>query len=119
MQQEIPPLDGAPPAAEVVQPEWLAYIMWAAVAFERGNAKLAQQCQDQATRLDEEDIDSSVSVLMERADLQHMMRRDPWHTKIFNGSECQDNLLSLALLPEKETKSTRSKHRRPVMGKRG
>ena len=33
MQQENPPLDGAPPAAEVVQPEWLTYIMWAAVAF--------------------------------------------------------------------------------------
>ena len=33
MQQEIPPLDGAPPATEVVAPEWLVYVMWAAVAF--------------------------------------------------------------------------------------
>lgn len=33
MQQEIPPLDGAPPATEVVAPEWLTYVMWAAVAF--------------------------------------------------------------------------------------
>ena len=33
MQQEIPPLDGAPPATEVVLPDWLAYVMWAAVAF--------------------------------------------------------------------------------------
>jgi hypothetical protein len=33
MQQEIPPLDGAPPSTEVVAPEWLVYVMWAAVAF--------------------------------------------------------------------------------------
>ena len=33
MQQEIPPLDGAPSATEVVLPEWLTYVMWAAVAF--------------------------------------------------------------------------------------
>lgn len=33
MQQEIPPLDGAPQAAEVVLPDWLTYVMWAAVAF--------------------------------------------------------------------------------------
>ena len=33
MQQEIPPLDGAPPATEVVLPDWLVYVMWAAVAF--------------------------------------------------------------------------------------
>lgn len=33
MQQEIPPLDGAPPSTEVVLPDWLTYVMWAAVAF--------------------------------------------------------------------------------------
>ncbi len=33
MQQEIPPLDGAPLATEVVLPDWLIYVMWAAVAF--------------------------------------------------------------------------------------
>jgi prepilin signal peptidase PulO-like enzyme (type II secretory pathway) len=33
MQQEIPPLEGAPPATEVVLPDWLTYVMWAAVAF--------------------------------------------------------------------------------------
>lgn len=33
MQQEIPPLDGAPPATEVLLPDWLTYVMWAAVAF--------------------------------------------------------------------------------------
>lgn len=33
MEQEIPPLDGAPPVSEVVLPDWLIYVMWAAVAF--------------------------------------------------------------------------------------
>lgn len=33
MQQEIPPLDGAIPSTEVVLPDWLNYVMWAAVAF--------------------------------------------------------------------------------------
>lgn len=33
MQQEIPPLDGAPPSTDVVLPDWLTYVMWAAVAF--------------------------------------------------------------------------------------
>lgn len=36
MEQQIPPLDGAPPApvaAQVVLPDWMTYVMWAAVAF--------------------------------------------------------------------------------------
>ena len=36
MEQQIPPLDGAPPApvaTQVVLPEWMTYVMWAAVAF--------------------------------------------------------------------------------------
>jgi hypothetical protein len=33
MEQEIPPLAGAPSTAEVVLPDWLTYVMWAAVAF--------------------------------------------------------------------------------------
>ncbi len=33
MQQEIPPLDGAPPTTNVVIDDWLIYVMWAAVAF--------------------------------------------------------------------------------------
>jgi len=31
--QEIPPLAGAPPANQVVLPEWLEYLMWGAVIF--------------------------------------------------------------------------------------
>ena len=36
MEQQIPPLDGAPPApaaAQVILPEWMTYVMWAAVGF--------------------------------------------------------------------------------------
>ena len=36
MDQQIPPLDGAPPApavTQVVVPDWMTYLMWAAVAF--------------------------------------------------------------------------------------
>lgn len=36
MEQQIPPLDGAPPApaaAQVILPEWMTYLMWAAVGF--------------------------------------------------------------------------------------
>lgn len=33
MPTEPPPLDGAPPASTIVLPEWMVYMMWAAVAF--------------------------------------------------------------------------------------
>lgn len=33
MPTEPPPLDGAPPASAVVLPDWIIYVMWAAVAF--------------------------------------------------------------------------------------
>lgn len=36
MEQQIPPLDGVPPApvaTQVVLPDWMTYVMWAAVAF--------------------------------------------------------------------------------------
>lgn len=33
MPTEPPPLDGAPPASTIVLPEWIVYMMWAAVAF--------------------------------------------------------------------------------------
>jgi hypothetical protein len=34
MEQQIPPLDGAPPPpSEILLPDWLTYVMWAAVAF--------------------------------------------------------------------------------------
>lgn len=33
MPTEPPPLDGAPPAASIVLPDWMLYLMWAAVAF--------------------------------------------------------------------------------------
>lgn len=34
MDQQIPPLDGAPPQAQqILLPDWMTYVMWAAVAF--------------------------------------------------------------------------------------
>jgi len=36
MDQQIPPLDGAPPAPaaqQILLPDWMTYVMWAAVAF--------------------------------------------------------------------------------------
>jgi len=33
MPTEPPPLDGAPPASAIMLPEWMVYVMWAAVAF--------------------------------------------------------------------------------------
>ena len=92
--------------------------LWAAVAHEMGDGALAQQCQEHATkarRKEEEGENgasglSSIMMGMKGADMQHLMRRDPWHVKIF-GSERHDRLLNVRLLPEKD--------RHPVTRRRG
>lgn len=96
------------------------WALWAAVAYELGDAELAHQCQKHGVeaRLDEDDENDSAAGTLSRvlkgADMQHLMRRDPWHTKIF-GSESNDKLMSLGLLPEKEMKPV-TRRRRHVTG---
>jgi tetratricopeptide (TPR) repeat protein len=77
--------------------------LWAAIAHEMGNDRLAHQCQEQATnaRLQEAENDgdpSGLSRLLAVAgsslhrngpDMQQLMRRDPWHHKIFGTSGSQ------------------------------
>jgi tetratricopeptide (TPR) repeat protein len=77
--------------------------LWAAVAEQMGNDKLATQCQNHAeqARLQEAESDgdpSGLSRLLAAAgssksspspDMQQLMRRDPWHQKIFGSSGTQ------------------------------
>jgi tetratricopeptide (TPR) repeat protein len=77
--------------------------LWAAVAKQMGNDKLVEQCQNHAeqARLQEAASDgdpSGLSRLLAAAgstksspspDMQQLMRRDPWHQKIFGSSGTQ------------------------------
>jgi hypothetical protein len=72
--------------------------LWADVASELGDERLSQQCKKQASlsKANEGALgDSSLAVLralanpaasyMKEADIQKLMRKDPWHHKVFDG----------------------------------
>ena len=89
--------------------------LWATVAYEMGNFKLAHQCQEQSSfvRANGDCINESKdtipslsdmlksSTMNDRPDMYQLMRRDPWHTKIFQSTNMNEknNFWSAALLP--------------------
>lgn len=84
--------------------------LWAAVAHETGDEKLAYQCQEQAVQVrtvemySEGDPSALSQMLQSRTKgpkMQELMRRDPWHRKLF-GNGSTHNFLSSSLLPERE-----------------
>ena len=109
--------------------------LWATVAYEMGNIKLAHQCQEQSSimraNLEQygndvgdsgrnEDTMKSLSETLKSSsmndtpDMYQLMRRDPWHTKIFTGTNFNDknNFLNAALLPQSsETKAASVQYR--------
>ena len=109
--------------------------LWATVAYEMGNIKLAHQCQEQSSlvRMNMEPCGVSMnesrhiedtlkslsdtlksSTMNDRPDMYQLMRRDPWHAKIFENTNLNDknNFLNAALLPQRsETKGTTVQYR--------
>jgi tetratricopeptide (TPR) repeat protein len=98
--------------------------LWATLTHAMGNTKLASQCQEQATLLHSsaqgreghydlchmnDKVNSlpdmlKSSIMHGRPDMYQLMRRDPWHAKLFGNMHSRDQhtCLNAALLPKKE-----------------
>ena len=94
----------------------IVWDLWAAIAHEMGDGALAQYCQEHAAEVrrneqGEGDPSGGLSQILKKgADIQHLMRRDPWHTKIF-GNEGHDRLLSIGMIPDKNQQSVTRRRR--------
>jgi tetratricopeptide (TPR) repeat protein len=94
--------------------------LWALVAHEMGASKLAVQCQEQAARTHQQgdqtlgtDAVDSIGAMngLQGPDGPLLLRRDPWHYKIFGASNdaAADISKWMALLPKrKATAATRT-----------
>ncbi len=109
--------------------------LWATVSYEMGNIKLAHQCQEQSSlvRMNKEQYGVAMnesrhiedtlkslsdtlksSTMNDRPDMYQLMRRDPWHAKIFENTNLNDksNFLNAARLPQgSETKGATIQYR--------
>jgi tetratricopeptide (TPR) repeat protein len=102
--------------------------LWATIAYEMGNLKLAHQCQEQSSIVrtkgldqhgtsDNRHIEDRIkslsdtlrsSTMHDRPDMSQLMRRDPWHGKIFQSTNQNDknDFMNLSLLPQSDRETT-------------
>jgi len=86
--------------------------LWAEIASDLGDVGLVQQCKEQASRAEvqeERAANASLSMLMaiknadgpvmNGADVQNMMRKDPWHYRIFDreSSSASNGVVGISL----------------------
>ncbi|CAB9522141.1 tetratricopeptide repeat [Seminavis robusta] len=89
--------------------------LWAKVAEELGDEDLSEKCWEQASLVETavDDFDAtSLSVLralsdpgsatMKEADMQKLMRKDPWHYRIVDVERKRSKLFGVTLPPERE-----------------
>ena len=79
--------------------------LWAKVAAAMKNRHLQQQCLEQASNARSTEAstsDMSIKMRSKRPGFQDMMRRDPWHYKIFPHPRVEDSLACNVQLPSLE-----------------
>lgn len=92
--------------------------LWSDVALAMGNDKLAEECQEQAERskgLEDKNGASDLSLLtpfglarMKGRDMEGLMRRDPWHHKLFGSATSRSDFFYGVKLPEEDAEYSRS-----------